>query len=196
MPGSERALAPDAADGVRRLDWRFLLPEPCLGRVVYLGPARDSLAAALRTLCGCLARVEPGGDVAADRAGEFDLAVVQAPRRAALDAARALLRPGGLLYCEVERAPGALRADPRRLLREAGFREPRAHWHHPDFESCRRMVPLGHPATAACAAAAAGSRGTRAVREALRWADRAGLLVRMVPCLSLVARTAGGEEAP
>ncbi|MEP0762273.1 MAG: hypothetical protein HRF48_05990, partial [Chloroflexota bacterium] len=43
------ALPPaDLRQAIRRLDWRFLLPDPALGRVACLGRAEGSLAEALR----------------------------------------------------------------------------------------------------------------------------------------------------
>ena len=43
----------------RRLAWRFLLPNPHLGRVAYLGPASGTLPRALREFCDSLTTIAP-----------------------------------------------------------------------------------------------------------------------------------------
>jgi len=92
---------------IRRLDWRFLLPDPALGRVAYLGPASDSLAAALRASGAALA-VITGPLADADRAA-FDTVVAVDPLRESLAAAADLLCPGGWLYAEVSGGAGRSR---------------------------------------------------------------------------------------
>lgn len=124
---------------IRRLDWRFLLPDPALGRVAYLGPASDSLAAALRA-SGAALTVITGPLADADRAA-FDTVVAVDPLRESLAAAADLLCPGGWLYAEV--SGGAGRAG--RIAtgaRGVGFGEAQLHWHWPDFARGTRILPL------------------------------------------------------
>lgn len=148
---------PRARDGtlqrVRRLDWRFLLPDAGLERAVYLGPGNDGLLAALRECSPSLASVSPAGDArhAALRDASFDLAVVQSPDPASLARAAALLRRGGRLYCELAPAAWARRASsptPSRFV-ALGFRDVERHWHYPDFDRCRSIVPADRASAAA-----------------------------------------------
>lgn len=198
---------------VRRLDWRFLLPEPRLGHVVYLGPGDDALVAALRessescTVLPLHADVHsPGGGVEA----LFDLAVVQAPRRYTFQRMRSLLVEGGSVYCELSRVSwlhaarsvlrnrGRSRPETpqriRHLLRELGFQDVQVYWHHPDFERCRRIVPLG-----TSVAVEHFFDGGRTLSRLSRWVGRyaisSGLLCRFLPSVSVVACGARDMEA-
>jgi hypothetical protein len=127
----ERALAV-----ARRADWRFLLPEPALGRVAYLAPQEADLVAALELVAGRLDVLEPAAPAGADH----ELVVVTAGRaaRSALEA-RALLCPRGRLYAEV---PGRRVRSWTRELRKAGFDDVDAHWLWPDARGCREIVPF------------------------------------------------------
>jgi len=199
----------------RRLDWRFLLPEPHLGRVVYVGPAEDRLLAALREggTSVVVARTDAKERRAALRDASFDAAVVQSSRPEALARAAALLRPGGWLYCELARpapwrrlagaprrgapAAGASRALPhaRSQLRQLGFGDVEAHWHHPDFERCAWIVPVGHRATAGAffLARAGGRLLAPLLTRAGGWILGADHVAGLLPCVSLVARKGGAE---
>ena len=215
------AAPPDAAapsrdrslQAVRRLDWRFLLPEPELGRVVYLGAGEDRLLAALREFSASLAVVPDTNDAAGHGLPDesFDVAVLQAPSPRALARAAALVRPGGYLYCEparpaawdgslLGRRRGAdaerLRGLPhaRLLLREGGFLDLEAHWHYPDFVRCGWIVPVDRAAAAGFLLARAGSRRLTALAVTMGgWIWRADLVARLVPCASFVARKDGAQ---
>jgi hypothetical protein len=80
----------------RRIDWRFLLPEPYLRRVVYLGPETEDLPAALKHFSESL-RVN-----AVEKNGSFDLVVLRLREASSLAKADALLAPGGFLYWEMK----------------------------------------------------------------------------------------------
>lgn len=80
----------------RRIDWRFLLPEPYLRRVAYFGPANGALPAALKHFS------ESVQIISADDAGQFDLAVLRLREVADLTKAHALLVSGGYLYWEMK----------------------------------------------------------------------------------------------
>ena len=140
----------------RRLDWRFLLPRPDLGRVAYLGRDDGELQAALTRLAD-LTTVAVEGDrtTVADRS-TFDVVVLSRPTAEECASAMSLLRPGGWLYAEIDSRFG-MRKGPRRsvrslpaavrTLRELGFTEIAAFWHWPDFATCTHIVPLGDRAT-------------------------------------------------
>src|ERR1044071_531014 len=56
----------------RRVDWRFLLPDPNLGRVAYFGPARGALLESLRLFSAALAL----GEAASSGGAQHDLVVI------------------------------------------------------------------------------------------------------------------------
>ncbi len=128
------------------------------------------------------------------------------PSREALRGAAELLKPGGFLYIEAKgllwpkhwrlrRRPRAtsprLRhaADYIAALSQLGFGECSAHWHWPNFEACTRLIPLDDPA----ALMHAFQRERNSVAARLQTAAgaalvRSGLLARIVPSFSVVAR--------
>lgn len=206
-PATSGALAPSrdrSLQDVRRLDWRFLLPEPRLGRVAYLGPEDGALLAALREWSETLT-VVPAPDHAAHgpaREASFDLVVAPSPGSRTLAYASALLRPGGWLYCELARP--ALLASPRaagardgvrgaphaaRLLHQLGFHDVEAHWHHPSFERCAWMVPMrGATALTFFLARARGGLVSPLVTRIAARILGAAAVARLLPCVSVVAR--------
>lgn len=172
---------PDVLNRIRRLDWRFLLPDPSLGRVVYLGAAESGLLAALQA-SGVPVTVLAGDGDDHERAS-FDTAVVARPTPHDLAAAAELLRPGGWLYAELRGSPGAARriADP---LRRLGFAAAQRHWHWPDFERCTRILPLDDVG-ALTYGLVKGQGGARAVL--LRGLIRSGVLPWLARSVSVVA---------
>jgi hypothetical protein len=118
----------------RRVDWRFLLPDPALGRVAYLAPHEPAVAEALGLVAADVAL-----DVAATAQGAYDTAVLTGARREQASAAAAVLRPSGWLYAE---ATGAATGAWVHGLRAAGFVDVAAHWLWPDARACREIVPL------------------------------------------------------
>lgn len=203
----------------RRLDWRFLLDDPRLGRVAYGGPDAGALRPALRRDADAV-RILPAGSGAAgvdSRGGPgedgVDLAVLHQPDRAALRAARDALRAGGRLYCEVDRAAGLaallpgrgrrrataparalLLGDAAGLLRELGFVDVRGHVHHPSFEACREIVPMEPAALALGLRRHAGWLPDGLLR--LAGSVGARLLPRLAPLVSFVARRPPGDGGP
>ena len=184
---------------VRRLDWRFLLPEPRLGRALYLGPGNDSLVEALAEFSEhltVLPAAHPSPSVRAD--GWFDLAVVQAPRTAVLERAMSLLKDGGFLYCESHRTRwrDAFRAadrqddcsgDPGARLWKLGFCDVESYCHYPNFEQCRQIISLTEPSVVELLLARSG-KVPFLTRKIARHAVSRGLLPRFLRCVSLVAR--------
>jgi hypothetical protein len=176
----------------RRLDFRFLLPDPRLGDVAYDGDPDALLARALARFSGSfrlITSAQPRG---------ADLVVLLNPSIAQVESAVTCLRSGGCLYEEFRSSAPVIAGDrPARLahvtalLPTLGFTEVSLYWHRPDFESCNEMVPLKseealtHLFTRNCA----GWRLT-----ARRWfvfiASRTQALERTVSCVSVVAHRA------
>jgi hypothetical protein len=134
----------------RRIDWRFLLPDPDLGRTAYFGRPDEALLDALVRCAPELMSFAGASDGCAERRDHspFDLVVLVDPAPADVIGAARLLRPDGWLYAEQTRSvPARVRAAAfsRRELRtwEAlGLVDVQAHWHWPDFASCEEIVPL------------------------------------------------------
>lgn len=192
----------------RRIDWRFLLPNPELGRVAYIGPARASLLESLRRFSTALTVIEPGprpGD--GEKLGLYDVVVAVAPRAAALQQVVDLLKPGGWLYLEAH-GPFARRGlglhtgrlpfarDYVATLRQLDLDEVEAYWHWPDFEHCTKILPLDDPAALLHVFPPQRSSVSGRLKSALgRWLLQSGLLAIVVPCFSLVARRGEGTRA-
>jgi len=154
----------------RRLDWRFLLPDPELGRVAYVGPARGALLESLRLFAGSLDLWEtPASDAATWRNGEqsyesYDVVVAHMPDGAALKWAVTLAGVGGCLYVEGQNpaAAGGKRLAKRirgfarqarpeslgqcvRMVRELGMGDVAAYWIWPDLDNCTKIMPADDP---------------------------------------------------
>jgi aminoglycoside phosphotransferase len=188
-PAGAPPAGPDAPARLRRLDWRFLLPGEWPGRVAYGGRGRDSLLPALRERHPALAVLAPE---AATGPEAFDLVVLQAPRPDELEDAAARLAPGGLLYCELpRRGRGAVLGRLPRL-RALGMGAAALHAHHPDFERCRWIVPLGSPGAAAYLLGRAGKVPATAARGLGRALAAGGIAARLAPSVSLLLCRDGG----
>ena len=199
----------------RRVDWRFLLPDPHLGHVAYYGPARDSLLHSLRLFSASLTVVEGLG--AGDECNaRYDVFVVCSPSPGVLEWAAELVRPGGFLYVEAYGifGPGWLRqvlqdggagqifrrrrvnrprirqvVDCVAAVERSGFIDIQAYWHWPNFESCTMIVPLGDRAALLHALGRHASGGAVQLKATLgRWLLHSGWLARVVPCFSVVAQ--------
>ncbi len=136
-------------DAVRRLDWRFLLPEPELDRVACVTPADSALVDALRQFAGVLSVAAPAELHATD--APYDLVVAQAPDRAALHAATGALKRGGALYLELPRpwriAQVARRHDIDAWLSARGFDHVHRFWLWPSAAAPTLVCPLDHAAS-------------------------------------------------
>lgn len=174
----------------RRVDWRFLLPDPRLGRVVYFGPADDPLRAALVDFSDA---VIDGDMPQADPREPFDVAVLRMQPPERLAQARALLKPGGVLYVEIQRRAG--RGMPWQLRRyaaaaeRAGFGDIGTFWNWPNFARCTRILPVDD-ACALTNAVVNNRRGPLAwvMLNATRFGFRLGIVGWVAPCVSLIAR--------
>lgn len=148
---------PAAADArlarVRRVDGRFVLPDPAAGPVLIWGDAPAGLAAAW---AAAGAQVLRQAVVDAEAAPAVVVVPVRAaPRRgvrplrppAALGDAVARLAVGGWLVVEVAglwRRPAAPEAWAA-VLRGHGLADAAAFLHWPSFEACSQIVPAGEP---------------------------------------------------
>ena len=138
---------------LRRLDWRFLLGRAIPRRVLYVGPARDSLVRSL-TAYGVEMETRGPGDVPSQ--GAYDLVVLQEPGAATLRRLPLALSGDAVIYGEMH-GRSIDRRQVRRVLAEVGFRSVRWFWHHPGFEECRRIV--GSSSAGALRYALAGKGG-------------------------------------
>jgi hypothetical protein len=141
----------------RRVDWRFLLPEPDLGHVAYVGAANEGVES-LRLFSKSLVCAQC---VSGDMTKTFDVVVVSHPSDDTLRRAANLVRPAGFLYVEFYGFTRGLRhqreirglVDSKRwrlhhpggsvkFIEALGFTDVQAHWHWPDFETCTKIIPL------------------------------------------------------
>jgi Phosphotransferase enzyme family len=174
---------------VRRADWRFLLPQTRPARVAVLGAADDELLRALRETMGDVTLLAS----AADGSGTYDLVVVSGGD--ALAGADTLVAPGGALYWETPRELPLAAA--RAAFAGTGLADIRAHWHYPDFASCREIVPLDDDAVLGHVLRG-GSHGVKGElrRVAARGLCRFGHLEMVARHRSLLAIRPGGHDAP
>lgn len=190
----------------RRVDWRFLLPDPDLGRVAYIGSARGTLVESLTLFSTSLTLIERGArlDAGVDP-GRYDIVVVSDPTIATLRRAAALLRSGGWLYVEAyspfSRPRRLSRSEPLHFVRDyvtvlhrLGLVEVEAYWHWPNFEACTKIIPLDkHPAL--LQVLAPRQTGVRLKALLGRWLVRSGVLALVIPCFSIVAHSCANREA-
>lgn len=192
----------------RRIDWRFLLPDPFLGDVACVAPLTDALAKSLQLFCASLTLLSVDQADGDRPDGLFDVVVACDPSSDAVRQLATLVKPGGFLYLEARGLTSLLRLrqQPDRpgrfrgsrmwrptlytnMLQRLDFIELQTHWHWPDFESCKMMIPLDNSA-AIRHALDRGGRGLKArlrrgMGRILHWS---GLLTWTVPCFSVLAR--------
>ena len=191
MPHSVAASSTDL-ELVRRLDWRFLLPDPSLGAVAYLGKP-GLLLQALETFSTSVTvlAAEPSPDW---RAGKFDVLVVPGANTDLLRAAAKVLQPGGFLYAEL----GGKRQWPHRILRlprckqvlgRLGLDQIRAFWARPDFDGCRELIPEDDCAARTYAFRRARNDATgRLKMAAARSSAALGVMALLPLCSVVIAR--------
>lgn len=199
-PGHRRLVGARGKDQalqlVRRLDWRFLLPNPTLGDVAYLGPMSGTLPSALQQFSELLTIVMPSDHSRADvaMACSYEVVVLRSPAISAVKNVTPLLRSGGYLYWEIERVSGIGHVEEYvKAVQRQGFDDIQVSWHRPDFESCLEIIPLSDPVALRFAfARRPESVGKRLKFAAGRLLMTTGLLARVVPCFSIVARKRSG----
>jgi hypothetical protein len=175
---------------LRRVDWRFLLPAPRVEKAVCFpdGDLGDGVALIARQV------VAPG----ADHATACDLVVALNPDAAALEGARAALRPGGVCYTEWHHfTPGGARAIMRRL-RAAGFGHARGYLAWPSSSRPHVWIPLDSPGAIGYFQRQlhSPSRARTLAARMLRPAVTLGAQIGVIGPLCFVARKPGapGEE--
>lgn len=184
---------------VRRIDWRFLLPDPTIGDAVYAGRRDAELIRALRVFGESLVLLD---DDAAERAAPWGLAVAVDPTRDELRALAARLRPGAPIYLEQRSGLSprrrfgslSLRAADAALV-ELGFEDVRLHWHFPNASWCEEIVPLADERTVRHALTRRRKTApARAKAAAARLLLAARVFAAVVPARSITARlrVAGG----
>ena len=216
-----RTILAPARDGVlqlsRRLDWRFLLPDPVLHHVALLGDDDPQLVQGLRWTSRSLSLLDLGWRFLDGQEPRFDLVVLRSPRLEDAKRAAVLVDTGGCLYWEIERNrrphPWCAWSDhlpfrvmarrapcrPARLrarLQEQGFADVRVYWHRPDFQNAVEIVPLENQTILDYVLdASAGQTRGKMKRWLGRMLRRAGLLQGMVPTVSVIACRKHCEEA-
>lgn len=202
----------------RRIDWRFLMPQPELREVVLIGSAEEEMIEALRHFSDSLkifSPVAPGGSSVESRE-RFDVAVVNSADPLTVQWAYEMLKPGAYLYWEVRRgkspeSPRGKNVQPqngsmgaavrdsfprfahihsyKKYLQESGFREIEINWHYPGFKNCKKIIPLED----SYALQYVFSRQQSSFSGRLKlWGgqllNKSRLLPFIVPCFSLVAQ--------
>lgn len=168
----------------RRLDWRFLLPSPDVGRVAVVGAGDEDLLAGLRLLGVEVVQVDRSGTPQTATTG-CDVAVLVGVDAAGVEVARRATAPGGWVYAEAYRRPGtrpgslSLMASVR-VFQRLGLEDVSANWHAPSLAVTTRVLPLS---------------GRAVLRDALTryhdvrfglvmsWAGRLALTLRVLPYL-------------
>lgn len=191
----------------RRLDWRFLLPNPELGRVACLGTNEELLVTALQLFSASLTLVEPGArPLVHDPL--YDVVVAPMPTPDVLQQAAALVKPDGFLYVEASRS-SAFKAmwrswKQRNASQARGWQHPRpyiaalqgygmveiaAYWHWPSFTTGTEIIPLADQ-TALLHVLQRRQSSMRVRLKPLigRWLLHTGGLMQLVRCFSIVAR--------
>ena len=180
----------------RRLDWRFLLPDPNLGHVACVGAGQGELVNSLRLFSDSLtllASPEVGQET------DYDVVVAHAPEPAHLPAMAGLVASGGALYLELYGTSWWLRKGQYKGLRHpakfvaqlkrANLGQIHAYWCWPNFHACTRIIPLDHASSLRFALSSPQNSPIEPVKTmAIQGLIRSGLLARLVPCFSLVAR--------
>ncbi len=202
MVDNRAALDADALlQASRRLDWRFLFPDPELGRVACLGSVPADLLKSLRLFSTSVTNLD---SITEQNGAEdlFDLIVVRNLSSEKLQLAAELLSPGGYLYAENDGFLSPKLQHSRwkhwrfavptmcaTAVTTFGFSEVQAHWHWPNFGACTRIIPLDDKG----ALWFSFERGGRSMKARLRsgaglFLLRSGLLKQIVPSFSIVAR--------
>jgi hypothetical protein len=218
-PAQPVKLKPDKIDldvqTVRRLDWRFLLPDTNLGCVAYLGSIDKTLIKGLDQFGMTLSVFNASHEISDQ--SNYDLVVLRSHKVSYLNIASSLLRNEGYLYWEIDRSNrlaflgGMLNWIRRRGLSvlssktesnqgaadfhdyltglsQAGFDEMGVFWHRPNFEACREIIPLDQRFALDYVFSQEQWSFSGKVKFATgRLFAKLGLLTYLVPCFSIVA---------
>ena len=188
----------------RRIDWRFLLPQPELGQVAYFGHDDVALLEALSLFSTSLSHRGEFTNVSQERSHSYDIAVLVHPLPDEVFAAAELVRPGGWLYIEADGILASpLRRRPRaffgprylRLIQRLALDEEEIYWHWPRFSGCEEIVPL-KPLSAVryMLNRRQGDVATRLQASIARLLAEVGLLAWIAPSVSVLARIPEGAK--
>jgi len=194
---------------IRRLDWRFLLPDPVLRHVAFLGDDDPELTQGLRRTSRALSLLDLHWRFPEGQEPRFDTVVLRSARLQDADRAARLVHPGGCLYWEIEPSRLALgnaglrerlfphpadRQAPTSLVRlrshlgQLGFTHVQFHWHRPSFRGAVEIIPLEDEGILRFVLDGRGARFPgRVKRLGARWLLQLGLLRGLVPSLSVIA---------
>ncbi len=189
--------------GLRRADWRFLLPcaDGVFRHLVLLGGPPNLADHIIESGIACRVSLALPARRSADAVAIFCGAAAQ------LKEVADCLAPGGALYYEVDRRSlQHLAASPGRVqrwLRRAGLSPTGVYWAAPDFARCRKYVPLDSPAAFQWYLATLFVAGTpfhQLLEIGLRFfaGARGQRFAALAPCYAVtaIAGVAPGEAAP
>jgi len=180
---------------IRRVDWRFMLPERAFTTVLVVGPADEPLLSGLGQIAGRVIRVDGEGEP--DDDSTADLVVTIAASRTVLQRALRHVRPGGWVYAGAgsPRAPG--RSSFREVagaLRSAGFIDLHRSWHWPTEPAALEIVPIDDASAVRVVLDRRRSgRSARVKAWMARIALRLRALDRIVPGWSVIGRRPWGD---
>lgn len=199
----------------RRLDWRFLFPDPELGQVACLGTVPANLLDALQLFSKSVTVLAIDAEVCRGlrhfagtsseqnvEPGQYDVVVARQLSIDKLRLAAERLKSGGYLYAEIDGFLSSNRhlqswknwrlATPAGCITaatRAGFTEVQGHWHWPNFAACTQIIPLDDRGALRFSFVRGGRSAKAKVQSGLgRWLLWSGLLVHIVPRFSIVAR--------
>ncbi len=182
---------------IRRVDWRFLLPEAAFGTVVLVGPADEAVRAGLEQVARLV--VVADGDAEPSVDARPDLVVTIAAGRSVLDVALRHVPAGGWIYAGAgpRRAPGrvSLRVVAA-ALRSAGFEDIASSWHWPSEPAALEIVSLDDARALRLTLDRRRSGPTARLKATLAGiAHRLHILERIVPGWSVIGRRPVGVAA-
>lgn len=188
----------DQLEAIRRLDWRFLLSDPNLGHVCYLGhshgrPLLQALKQYSRRVTEWKMQLSMNGTAST---GQFDILVGEGFNSRELREAATKLKNGGFLFLELQRRLSLGSCSPLvKQIEQLGFEQVRLHWHHPDFESCQDIVPLESKNTLTFLFRRnRGSLKGALIRIAGRLLVVTGMHKRLLLSVSIIAQKQGGSQ--
>lgn len=173
---------------LRRVDWRFLIPETALETVAVVGPVDAPLLAGLEHVAGRVIQL----DAESKDAPSATLVVTIGANRARLRQALRCLPPGAFLYVGAGLPGTPARSSLREAtaaIRSAGVVDLHRAWHWPSEPAALEIIPLDDPRAVGLALDRRRSGRTARLKAALAGlALRAHLLERIVPGWSVIAR--------
>ena len=182
----------------RRLDWRYLLPDFRLCRLILIGRPQGGLLEALQLFSEKLSVISSSAQPMQPLPANCDVAVVCSSEPGAVALACSALRTGGYLYWELgtTRWRFSLRSC-HAALKEHGFDEIKVYWCRPSFEECLEMIPLGEPSALTFALSRRlGGSHRWLFQAAVRLLARIAIPAGLVSCRSVVARKTGKSGSP